>query len=167
MSAFLERFRFQTRAQGIRDANRALTHLEGLQERDVRESLEQALATSPPHFGPEYLEGFHATMRDALGIVEAHARRRELAEKQAEEARQRAEEARQNARQRVTRDRERILKRREAAQRELEAAEQAMRDTEQALADAERAGARHDAYAEQREADAARPVPRLYDARFK
>jgi len=117
-AAFLERFNYHTRAQGVRAANRELTLLEGVTEQQARESIETALATPPPGtWGDEFTAGVQATFREALSIIEAHRVKRERAERDALEAREKA--------------------------------------------------ARAIRYAEQREADAARPLPKLYDARFK
>lgn len=116
--AFLERFNYQTRAQGVRRANRELTLLDGETEEGAREALERVLRQPPQaHWSEDFAAGVEATFRDALSIVEAHKAKRERAERDALEARERAAKAIR--------------------------------------------------YAEQREADASRPLPKLYDARFK
>lgn len=144
----LQRFSsFQTHSQGVRAANRELTLLDGQTESAAREALERVQREAmPEHWSDDFKAGVRATFDDAMHILDAHKAKRERAEHDAQLARQRAEQARVSARQ---------------------SAAAALQKAEKALADAEHAGARLDAYAEQREADASRPLPRLYDARFK
>lgn len=146
-AAFLERFSYQTRAQGVRAANRELLLLDGATESAAREALERVLREPPQaHWSEAFSEGVTATFRDALRILDTHTAKRERAEQDARDARARAQLERTAAHDRATALEKRALEAWEAVKT---------------------AGARHDAYAEQREADAARPVPRLYDARFK
>ena len=144
-------------SQGSRHGEAYLRTIEadaarGAQPEDLRvESLRAALVDGLEHVYPSdweqpFVDGFQQTLRNALAAVHRWQELHHRALSDAEMARDRAREAVR------------------AASRKADAMEAAAREARDAV---ESAGARHTAYAMQRENDALKPLPQLYDGRVR